>query len=75
MLHALIFHDLAAEEDMLNLQANYNLVIPTITALCAHIGVSDSAVGLVIGCCDIATIFGTLGMPTFHGHEADDQSL
>ena len=45
------------------LQANYNLVIPTITALCAHIGVSDSAVGLVIGCCDIATIFCTLGEP------------
>lgn len=43
------------------MQANYNLVIPTITALCAHIGVSDSAVGFVIGCCDIATIFGTLG--------------
>lgn len=43
------------------LQANYNLVIPTITALCNHIEVSDSAVGLVIGCCDIATIFGTLG--------------
>ena len=41
--------------------ASYNVIIPTITALCDHIGVSDSAVGLIIGMCDIATIFGTVG--------------
>lgn len=41
--------------------ANYNLVIPTITRLCAHLNVSNSVVGLVIGCCDVATIPGTIG--------------
>ena len=34
------------------------------TKLCDHIGVSSSAVGFVIGCCDIATIPGTLGTPS-----------
>ena len=44
-------------------QANYNVVIPTVTRLCDHIGVSNSAVGLIIGCCDIATVMSTMGTP------------
>ena len=43
------------------MQANYNVVIPTVTRLCDHIGVSNSAVGLIIGCCDIATVMSTMG--------------
>lgn len=38
-----------------------NLIIPTITELCAHIGVPNSTVGIIIGCCDIATIPATMG--------------
>lgn len=41
-----------------------NLIIPTITELCAHIGVPNSTVGIIIGCCDIATIPATLGLLT-----------
>ncbi|KAK9838252.1 hypothetical protein WJX81_000293 [Elliptochloris bilobata] len=48
--------------------ANYNLVIPTVTKLCEHIGVSNSAVGIIIGCCDIATIPGTLGYSIWTGY-------
>jgi len=36
-------------------------VIPTVTKLCDHIGVSSAAVGFIIGCSDVATIPGTLG--------------
>jgi hypothetical protein len=38
-----------------------NLIIPTITELCHHIGVPNSTVGIIIGCCDIATIPATMG--------------
>eukprot|EP00884_Botryococcus_braunii_P019635 jgi/Botrbrau1/6355/Bobra.0098s0014.1 len=41
--------------------ANYNLVIPTLSALCNHIGVDPAMVGLVIGCCDVTTVLGTMG--------------
>lgn len=43
--------------------ANYNVVIPTVTSLCEHIGVSNSQVGLIIGACDIATVCSTMGAP------------
>ncbi len=42
--------------------ANYNLIIPTITELCRKIGVPNAMVGIIIGCCDIATIPGTVGV-------------
>jgi hypothetical protein len=42
--------------------ANYNLVIPIITELCRKIGVPNAMVGIIIGCCDIATIPGTVGV-------------
>ena len=41
--------------------ANYNLIIPTITDLCAHIGAPNSMVGVLIGACDIATVMSTMG--------------
>lgn len=43
--------------------ANYNLVIPTVTELCRKINVPNAMVGIIIGCCDIATIPGTIGTP------------
>lgn len=43
--------------------ANYNLVIPTVTELCRKIAVPNAMVGIIIGCCDIATIPGTIGAP------------
>ena len=45
-----------------------NLIIPTITELCAHIGVPNSTVGIIIGCCDIATIPATMGAHTRSSH-------
>ncbi|KAK9832195.1 hypothetical protein WJX74_002578 [Apatococcus lobatus] len=36
--------------------ANYQLVIPTVSKFLQHMGVDQSAAGLVIGCCDIASI-------------------
>ena len=41
--------------------ANYNLILPPITEVCAHIGVKNSMVGIIVGACDIATVFGTVG--------------
>ena len=51
--------------------ANYNLIIPTITELCRKIGVPNAMVGIIIGCCDIATIPGTIGglLPSPHIHQ------
>ena len=45
--------------------ANYQLVIPTVSRFLQHMGVDQSAAGLVIGCCDIASIPVTVG-----GHHA-----
>ena len=41
--------------------ANYQLVIPTVSRFLHHMGVDQSAAGLVIGCCDIASIPVTVG--------------
>ena len=41
--------------------ANYNLILPPITEVCRHIGVKNSMVGIIVGACDIATVFGTVG--------------
>lgn len=54
--------------------ANYNVVIPTITSLCAHIGVSKSFAGYIIGGCDVATVFSTLG-ESFALHKRDGALL
>ena len=54
--------------------ANYNVVIPTITSLCAHIGVSNSQVGLIIGACDIATVCSTMGA-SLRGQPSHPQQL
>lgn len=45
--------------------ANYQLVIPTVSRFLQHMGVDQSAAGLVIGCCDIASIPGTVGRYCF----------
>ena len=42
--------------------ANYQLVIPTVSRFLQHMGVDQSAAGLVIGCCDIASIPVTVGV-------------
>lgn len=47
--------------------ANYNVVIPTITNLCSHIGVSNSYSGLIIGACDVATVVSTIGVAACRG--------
>ena len=41
--------------------ANYQLVIPTVSRFLQHMGADLSAAGLVIGCCDIASIPVTVG--------------
>ncbi len=41
--------------------ANYQLVIPTVSRFLQHMGADPSAAGLVIGCCDIASIPVTVG--------------
>lgn len=41
--------------------ANYNVVIPTITSLCGHIGVPNSWAGFIIGSSDVATVLSTFG--------------
>ena len=47
--------------------ANYNLILPPITEVCRHIGVKNSMVGIIVGACDIATVFGTVGeLPCHH---------
>ena len=47
--------------------ANYNLILPPITEVCRHIGVKNSMVGIIVGACDIATVFGTVGeLPRQH---------
>ncbi len=74
-LQAGIFEPAPAEEDaiatttglLLNCinsglyMANYNLILPPITEVCRHIGVKNSMVGIIVGACDIATVFGTVG--------------
>ncbi|KAK9906755.1 hypothetical protein WJX75_007454 [Coccomyxa subellipsoidea] len=49
--------------------ANYNLVIPTVTELCRKIAVPNAMVGIIIGCCDIATIPGTIGYSIWTNHD------
>ena len=42
-------------------QANYQLVLPNIRDYLTDIGAAVSMAGVVIGCCDIASIPGTIG--------------
>lgn len=39
----------------------WGAVIPTVTSLCQHINAPLAYSGLIIGSCDIATVFGTVG--------------
>ena len=48
------------------LQANYQLVLPNIRDYLSDIGAAVTMAGVVIGCCDIASIPGTIG--TIHTH-------
>lgn len=48
---------------MLVLQANYQLVLPNIRDYLTDIGAAVTMAGVVIGCCDIASIPGTIGSP------------
>lgn len=41
--------------------ANYNLVVPSVKATCRHIGAPIAAVGMIIGCCDLASMPATVG--------------
>ena len=43
------------------LQANYQLVLPNIRDYLSDIGAAVALAGVVIGCCDIASIPGTIG--------------
>ncbi len=48
-------------------QANYQLVLPNIRDYLTDIGAAVSMAGVVIGCCDIASIPGTIGeAPPLH---------
>lgn len=44
-----------------SLQANYQLILPDIEKYLEHIGAASSWAGIVIGCCDVATLPGALG--------------
>ena len=50
-------------EAHLLVQANYQLVLPNIRDYLTDIGAAVSMAGVVIGCCDIASIPGTIGGP------------
>ena len=41
--------------------ANYNLVVPSIRSFLLHIGAHSALAGLVIGCCDLASMPSTVG--------------
>ena len=41
--------------------ANYNLVVPSVRSFLTHLGASAAAAGLVIGCCDLASMPSTVG--------------
>lgn len=43
------------------LQANYQLVLPNIRDYLTDIGAAVTLAGVVIGCCDVASIPGTIG--------------
>ena len=43
------------------LQANYQLVLPNIREYLTDIGAAVTVAGVVIGCCDVASIPGTIG--------------
>lgn len=50
------------------LQANYQLILPDIETYLEHIGAASSWAGIVIGCCDVATLPGALGQCTYLSH-------
>lgn len=43
--------------------ANYNLVVPSIRSFLLHVGSHTAFAGLVIGCCDLASMPSTVGAP------------
>ena len=44
------------------MQANYQLVLPDMKDYLLHIGAQSSWAGIAIGCCDVATLPGAIGM-------------
>lgn len=48
------------------LQANYQLILPDVETYLEHIGSASSWSGIVIGCCDVATLPGALGQCAYH---------
>lgn len=56
------------------MQANYQLVLPNIRDYLSDIGAVVSMAGVVIGCCDIASIPGTIGI-TFCSWQSLPHSL
>lgn len=59
LLHA--FQPVPTSVAYLVMQANYQLVLPNIRDYLTDIGAVVSMAGVVIGCCDIASIPGTVG--------------
>ena len=51
------------------LQANYQLVLPNIEDYLIDIGAAVTMAGVVIGCCDVASIPGTIGEYTSHSQQ------
>lgn len=41
--------------------SNYNLLVPSVRSFLFHIGALPTAAGLVIGCCDLASMPSTVG--------------
>lgn len=40
---------------------NYNLIVPNIRSFLLHIGASPTQAGIIIGCCDLASMPSTVG--------------
>ena len=59
--HLALLCCLSNAQAQLLVQANYQLVLPNIRDYLTDIGAAVSMAGVVIGCCDIASIPGTIG--------------
>jgi hypothetical protein len=40
---------------------NYNLIVPNVRSFLLHIGASPTQAGIIIGCCDLASMPSTVG--------------
>ncbi len=59
--HLVLLYCPSHAQAQLLMQANYQLVLPNIRDYLTDIGAALSMAGVVIGCCDIAFIPGTIG--------------